>query len=41
MNIVHFICITVNSEIIAMFLSLRKMRQGYNRKSLNSHFSLK
>ena len=31
---------TVNSEIIAMFLSLLKMRQGYHCNNLNSHFEI-
>ncbi|XP_052073881.1 uncharacterized protein LOC127711784 isoform X2 [Mytilus californianus] len=31
---------TVNSEIIAMFLLLRKMRQDNNRNNLNSHFEI-
>lgn len=30
--------ITVNAKIIAKFLLLKKMCQGYNRINLNSHF---
>ena len=35
----HFIS-TENSEIIAMFLLLQKLHQGYNRNNLNLHFEI-